>query len=135
MASAKNKKEDELTKEEIYSIVMPKMAERLAETIRTLADSMSPSAKLEKIAQGLNSSDPASVNDLCKQLAERKELKKLFSKTDGLEHVLTTVNGCCFSINQSLKKLFASSIKSKEYQSDKLTEFDHAVARLQSSLV
>lgn len=70
-----------------------------------MLDSVSAGEKLQRISSGLNSSSPESVEILMVMLADKSEMSKLFSDTAELKDLLPALNGCCFVVNQSLKRV------------------------------
>jgi len=70
-----------------------------------MLDSISAGEKLKRISSSLNSSSPESVQNLMIRLADKNEMSKLFSDTAELKDLLPALNGCCFVVDQSLKRV------------------------------
>ena len=57
------------------------------------------------------------------QLANRESLSKLFSDTTDLKDLIPALNGCCFTVNQSLKRILNDAVTLKQYGTDLDTDF------------
>ena len=68
------------------------------------------------------------------QLSDRDSLTKLFSDTNDLKTLLPALNGCCFVVNQSIKRILNKALTLKEYAPDLDTDFASAASDLQSML-
>ena len=68
------------------------------------------------------------------QLANRESLSKLFSDTTDLKDLIPALNGCCFTVNQSLKRILNDAVTLKQYGTDLDTDFAQAASTLQSML-
>jgi hypothetical protein len=103
-------------------------------TLLSTLDSLSAQEKLKQISSGLNSSNPESVHQLIVQLTNREALNRLFSDTTDLKNLLPTLNGCCFAVNQSLKRVLNKAVSEKQFGTDLDTDFSQAASALQSML-
>ena len=113
MESSKGKKVEDLTKEEALQINISHLAKQVVKILLSALDSLSASEKLKKISEGLNSSSPESVQQLMIQLSDRDSLTKLFSDTTNLKNLLPALNGCCFAVNQSMKRILNKALTLK----------------------
>ena len=68
------------------------------------------------------------------QLATKEELAKLFGDSTQLSQLLPALNGCCFVVNQSLKKVLSKAVSEKVYTNDLDADFAQAASSLQSMI-
>jgi len=99
-------------------------------TLLSTLDALSSQDKLKQISTGLNSSNPESVHQLVVQLTNREALNKLFSDVIDPKDLLPTLNGCCFAVNQSLKRVLNKAVSEKQFTTDLDTEFAQAASAL-----
>ena len=99
-------------------------------TLLSALDSLSAQDKLKQISTGLNSSNPELVQQLIMQLTNREALNKLFSDPTDLKNLLPTLNGCCFAVNQSLKRVLNKAVDEKQFTTDLDTDFAQAASAL-----
>ena len=90
------------------SIKIVDLAKTLGTHLLAALDSVAAPEKLHRIAVELNTKTPESARELMITLASKDELAKLFTDCTQLGDLLPALNGCCFLINQSLKRVFSS---------------------------
>ena len=67
------------------------------------------------------------------KLSQPDQLKSLFSNVDNLD-LLLTLNGCCFTVNQSLKSVITAAVKNKTFAGELDSDYAQSAAFLQSAL-
>ena len=110
------------------------LAVKLRTKLLTVLDSLTASEKLQRVTKALNSSNPEAATEMVEQLSTREQLEKLFAEEDALKAILPTLNGCCFSVNQSLKRVLNKAIEEKSFATDLDSDFAKAASHLQSML-
>lgn len=103
--SSAGKQPEDLTKVEAMAINCANVAKPLFRALSATLDTITAGDKLSSIQSGLNSSSPESVHSLMVALASKEEMTKLFADPRGLKDLLPALNGCCFTVNQSLKRV------------------------------
>lgn len=133
-ASLLDKEVEDLTSEEAYEINIATLAAKTSKIITQMSDTSSPEEKLGLISSALNSSTPESASQMILQLSDKIPLQRLFSGQSQLKDLLSTLNGCCFTVNQSLKRVLQKAIRQKEFSTDLDNEFSKNTSLLQSML-
>ena len=126
MASTVGVEAGDLSKEGAMSIKIVDLAKTLGTHLLAALDSVAAPEKLHRIAVELNTKTPESARELMITLASKDELAKLFTDCTQLGDLLPALNGCCFLINQSLKRVLSKAVREKEYSSDLDDKFRQA---------